>query len=156
MFCSAITLNRSRDAVDDLQLTEWMLSHGANPNASCYFDITPLSIAAEKASLQVLQCLVNHGALVQQGQALHYAIRSKREDLIVEYLIENGADVNSIMFQNHDRSFHHFKCFGLGTPLHEARGDERLIDLLLKNGADATIPDTKGKLPPIRTYNTKY
>jgi ankyrin repeat protein len=100
-----------------LELVRWLVQHGANPNARCKFDITPLSLAATHASYEVIELLFELGASVKYGQPLTYAARHNRPDDIIELLLRKGALVNSLMFQNHDLSFHHFKSLGLGTAL---------------------------------------
>ncbi|KAJ9638605.1 hypothetical protein H2204_004081 [Knufia peltigerae] len=136
-------------AISDPSLTKWLLQRGADPNARCRFDITPLSIAAQEASLKVIEILMEFGASTSYGQPLHYAVRYDRPDNIIQYLIHAGALVNQLMFQTHLPSFYHFKHLGLGTPLHEAahQKSKRIIRLLLRNGADPNIADTLGLLP---------
>lgn len=139
----------ARVALFDYDLTKWLLQRGANPNARCHFDITPLSIAAERASLRVIQLLFDFGASVRFGQPLHYAVRHERSDDILALFLRRGAPINQIMFQEHLPSFCHFKELGLGTPLHEAAStnNRRTFSFLLQNGADPTVENTIGQIP---------
>ena len=56
------------------------------------------------------------------------------------------------MFRNHPVSYCQFGYIGLGTPLHEAArvNNDRLFQLLLKNGADIQIKNTLGELAEVR------
>lgn len=134
-----------------MELTKWLLLQGADPNARCHFDITPLSIAAQTSSLEILRLLFNFGASVHFGQPLHYAVRSQRPNDIIKLFIDEGAPLNSLLFQNHEVSYYHFESLGLGTPLHEAahQNNTRIIRLLLQNGADPGVRDSLGKLPTL-------
>ncbi|OAG44162.1 hypothetical protein AYO21_01619 [Fonsecaea monophora] len=126
--------------LDDMEATKWMIAHGALPNARCRFDITPLSIA-----------LFDAGASVKFGQPLHYAVRHQRPQAIIQLLLSKGASINQVMFSNHSASYLQFECLGVGTPLHEAAKakNKGLIKLLMANGADPSIPDSRGKLPEL-------
>jgi ankyrin repeat protein len=151
-YMHCLLLTRYSASLFDPELLEWLVrEHHANPNARCKFDITPLSIAAQSASLPVIELLFQLGASVKYGQPLHYAVRSNRSNDIIEFLLRKGASPNSIMFEGDAASFHHFQAFGLGTPLHEAvhQGNERLVRLLLQNGAREDIVDTLGRRPGI-------
>lgn len=126
-----------------------MIENGANPNARCRYDITPLSIVAMSAPLDVIELLFDRGASVRFGQPLHYAVRQQRPEAIIRLLIQKGADVNGIMFRGDAVSFNHWKDFCLGTPLHEAArtGNNALFKLLVQNGGDESIKDSGGNLP---------
>ncbi|KIW64199.1 hypothetical protein PV04_09152 [Phialophora macrospora] len=140
------------DALFDAELVRWLIEHGADPNARCRYDITPLSVAAGSASREVIELLFELGASVQYGQPLHCAVRANREDDIVELLLEKGASPNAVMFQDHPVSFCQFECLGLGTPLHEAarQKNDRLMQLLLKHGANPQIRNTFGEFAQVR------
>jgi ankyrin repeat protein len=91
-------LTVSRDALFDPELVRWLVEHGADPNARCRYDITPLSIAVGYALRDVILLLFELGASIQYGQALHCAVRASREDEIIELLLQKGASPNAIMF----------------------------------------------------------
>ncbi|KIX92101.1 uncharacterized protein Z520_12185 [Fonsecaea multimorphosa CBS 102226] len=139
------------DALFDPLLVKWLIDHGANPNARCSYDITPLSIAVREGSRHVIEMLLELGASIKYGQPLHYAVRANRENDIIELLLRKGASPNKIMFEDHLVSFLQFQCLGLGTPLHEAASqkNDALIQLLLRHGADSKIRNTLGELPHV-------
>lgn len=72
-----------RYATDDLDLTTWLLSYGADPNASCELNKTPLSAAVQYSSLEVIKLLFARGGSVKQGRhnsilrAVRYTIPRK-------------------------------------------------------------------------------
>lgn len=139
-------------ALFDPELVQWLVAHGANPNARYKFDITPLSMAGKSASKEVIELLFKLGASTEYGQPLHCAVEKDRPDEIIMLLLKKGAPINGIMYEEHEFSYHHWKDFGLGTPLHEAArvGNERLVRLLQKYGANPGIRDTLGELPQLK------
>ncbi|OAG43048.1 hypothetical protein AYO21_02667 [Fonsecaea monophora] len=138
-------------ALSDPELVQWLVEHGADPNATCYFDITALSVAAASASKEVIELLFKLGASADRGQPLHYAVINGRSDDIVTLFLNKGTPINARMFESHPRSFAQRECLGLATPIHEAvkAKNVRLVQLLLKYGANMNIPDTLGQLPQL-------
>lgn len=128
----------------------WFLSHGANPNATCDLDITPLSIAIRDAPFEIVRILYDYGGSIEYGQLLHYAaVRSLPDRLdVVNYFLDRGAPINRVMYENRPDSYQQEELSGLGTPLHSAarKGDLDLVDLLLAKGADPSIKNSWGKL----------
>lgn len=139
-----------RYAVEDRNLTAWFLDQGADPNAPCGLDKTPLSAAVQYAPLDVVQMLFAHGGSVKHGQLLHYAVWRELEDrsAAVRYILEMGASVNVVMYHNKSESYLDRQVFGLGTPLHDAAalGDMDVLQILVQKGADVHIRDTRGHL----------
>ncbi|KAL9098641.1 MAG: hypothetical protein Q9163_005740 [Psora crenata] len=137
-------------AIKDTKLTLWFLAHGADPNATCGLDITPLSIAVREASFEIIQIMFDHGGSTEHGQLLHFAaIRGLPDRLdVLSYLLNKGAPVNSLMFENSVESYEQEKFSGLGTPLHSAAsaGCLEVVDMLLSKGADPLIKNSRGKL----------
>lgn len=137
-------------ACEDKDLARWLLGRGADPNATNGLDITPLSIAVQDASLEIIHILFDFGGFIKRGQLLHFAARRvlpDRVDILV-YLLEKGAPVNGIMFQNCTESYDQEKHVGLGTPLHSAAqgGHLDLVETLLLRGANPLIQDSNGRL----------
>lgn len=149
-----------RYAVEDADLTAWLLAHGADPNAGCFTDKTPLSAAVQKAPLAIIEMLFANGGSIEHGQLLHSAIWRKLDDreTVVDYLIQKGALVNAIIFQNRPKTYLLRQAFGLGTPLHDAaaRGDEDAARMLLSRGARTDIKDSCGSLPVERASSSGF
>ncbi|KAK1061028.1 hypothetical protein LTR74_011369 [Friedmanniomyces endolithicus] len=138
-------------AVEDIDLCRWFLCHGADPNAGCGLDKTPLSAAVQYGPLEVIELLFNHGGTIECGQLLHFAVWRHLSDRldIVKYIIRKGASVNMLMYQNRPDCYIQREAFGLGTPLHAAatEGDLEVVRLLLDEGAEISIQDSLGTFP---------
>ena len=142
----------SSDALLDRDLTKWLLENGADPNARCYCDVTPLSIVASFALLEVIQLLFMYGASAKHGAPLYCAVQAERLNEILTFLIDKGAAINERTFENDVISHNHYADFyPWGTPLHEAatKQNDRIFNLLLSNGADRTIKNNFGVAPAI-------
>lgn len=139
-------------ALDNRQLCEWFLSHGADPNAQCRFDETPLSVAVMRAPRDIIELLFQHGGSIEKGQLLHCAVHRHKPDHldIIRMLLDKGCNINAIRYENHSESYGYYNLlFGLGTPLYEAAEYNRLavVELLLANGANPLIRNTWDQLP---------
>jgi ankyrin repeat protein len=135
--------------VNDLDFTKWLLNQGANPDAGCYLDITPLSFAVRGAQLSTINTLLDRGS-VTKGQLLHHAVeRSEGAVEVLRMLISRGASLNKIQYSEHRNSWDHEHFKGLGTPLHRAVELRKvdIVQFLLHMGADRDIRDTKGRTP---------
>ena len=136
-------------AVRSEQQTRWFLGEGANPNARCDWDNTPLSYAVREASLPTLALLVNHGGDLSRGQLLHFAVARQAPGrlAVVEWLLANGAHVNARMYENDRPSWIENRPLGMGTPLHKAveMNDEMTVRLLLSYNADRHVLDSVGR-----------
>jgi ankyrin repeat protein len=68
-----------------------LVEHGADVNG---WDVLP--VAARNDDIEIVKCLVEHGADVKAGDndALRYAVKENHQQ-IVQYLIQNGADANA-------------------------------------------------------------
>ncbi|KAM3417822.1 hypothetical protein BST61_g6047 [Cercospora zeina] len=130
----------------------WFLSNGADPNAICQMDITPLSVAVAVARYSVVEQLFTHcpATTVFRGQLLHHAAgRDVPEDcdMILRLVLRRcQLDVNAIMYQDHCFSYEVCKIVGLGTALHEAARTGRLstVHTLIAHGADISVRDSLG------------
>ncbi len=130
------------------ELVLLLIDNGCKVNVFDDFGNTPLTTAAGHGNLNVVKVFVDNGAnlepgickrksCISRGQTpLHAA--SWRNPEIMEYLIEQGADVN---VQNLDGN----------APLHgAARSDSiRSVDVLCKNGGNVNIQNKKGITPLI-------
>ncbi|GES59634.1 ankyrin repeat protein [Aspergillus terreus] len=70
-------------AVDDEEMTLWLLDHGADPNKQCSIDLTPLSYAVEQAPLSTVKLLLDRGGDVHKGQLLHHAVERQTDTIEV-------------------------------------------------------------------------
>lgn len=128
-------------------MTTWLLDHGADPNARCHIDYTPLSYAVRYADLPTIDLLLRRGGDIKKGQLVHNAVYRESDTIkVMKGLIDRGAPFNSLMYQDDQASRHMFP-FMVETPLHAAvalkRGD--IIRYLVSKGADANIKNFKGQ-----------
>jgi ankyrin repeat protein len=80
-------------------MTTWLLGRGADPNARCDIDYTPLSYAVKYADLPTINLLLRHGGDVRKGQLVVNAIYRESHTLkVVKDLIDRGAPLNSLMY----------------------------------------------------------
>lgn len=110
-----------------------------------------MSAAMTLASLDTVKMLFEHGGNIHRGQLLHNAVLRKgpESDVVelVELLLSKGALINEIKYINHAVSYRELCPYSLGTPLHYAVRECKLnvVSYLLRNGADPSIQDTKGR-----------
>lgn len=94
--------------------------------------------------------MFDHGGSIEHGQLLHFtAIRGLPDCIdVLSYLLDKGAPINSVMYENSVDSYEQEKFSGLGTPLHSAAATGRLemVDMLLSSGADPLTKNSRGKL----------
>ncbi|KAI7364332.1 hypothetical protein KC367_g8753 [Hortaea werneckii] len=138
-------------AVHDRDMVQWFLQNGANPDARCNLDLTPLSVAVEVGQFEVVKLMMGESRQIRSGQLLHHAVRREVPDCaqVVKYIIGQGADVNEVMYQQDIKSYLQQEAFGLGTPLHEAAklGKLDVIELLGRYHANPLIEDSLGMTP---------
>ncbi|RMZ33130.1 hypothetical protein D0859_02713 [Hortaea werneckii] len=147
--CSTATLSLFLEmgclAVYDRGMVQWFLQNGANPNARCNLDLTPLSVVVEVGQFEVGVDEYDPDSFI------HHAVRREAPDCaqVVEYILGQGADVNEVMYQHDIKSYLQQEAFGLGTPLHEAAklGKLDVIELLGRYHANPLIEDSLGMTP---------
>ncbi|KGO42211.1 hypothetical protein PEX1_025730 [Penicillium expansum] len=135
------------DALDDLEMTTWLLDHGADPNRRCNIDFTPLSYAIEHASLPIVNLLLNRGGDVTKGQVLHHAVARESDAVeVLKLLIAQGAPINGIMYRDHQPSWDMYLFMG-ETPLHKAVFLRKVdvIHYLLGEGAELNVKDVRNR-----------
>lgn len=146
-----------------LSSVRWLIKHGANPNSRAGPD-TPLTVAVKYASPDMAALLIRRGAQVKGSTALSEAAARGNLEM-VRCLVDHGAEVNGIVFDQYSRMEDIAK--GLGGPLHAATrvtwtGPEWMdeldpekfeedqagvIDFLMERGAFPKLKDTKGRTP---------
>lgn len=144
-----LLLTNCRRTFDDEKLCNWLLDRGADPNAKCVLDFTPLSVAVQEAPLVIIKLLFDKGGSIEHGQLLHYAVRRDQPDYleVLQFILDKNPHVNQIMYENHPQSYELQKAFGIATPLHEAAemGKLDVVNALLAKGADRTVKDARGE-----------
>ena len=137
--------------LSSLPVVKWFLAHSASPNLqpNAYLSTTPLTSAAEYASLEINELLVSHGASVWQGDPLHAAIRSERTDreAVLRYLLGKGAPVNILEHQSNSPKLKiQLTRTSVQSPLQEAVAREKcnLVRVLVEFGADWEQRNSKG------------
>lgn len=102
------------------------------------------------ASFSTIKLLFDRGGTIQHGQLLHYAVARDASDCleVIDFLLDKGAPINDVMYQNRLKDYYHWRRFGLGTPLHYAAdiGKRHVVEHLLRRGADPLIKDARGKM----------
>ncbi|GIJ98645.1 hypothetical protein Aspvir_000763 [Aspergillus viridinutans] len=120
-------------AIEDDEMTIWLLHHAADPNRQCSIDFRPLSYAVDRAPLRTIKLLLDRGGDGRKGQLPHHAI-DEQEDVVdvLAMLLERGAALNSKMYETHYFSWRLYYFMGLGTALHKA-ADLGKIDAVLSD-----------------------
>ena len=113
-----------------IEVSRLLFTHGADINARCADDLTPLHIALREGHLGIGKWLLNHGAdtkcqTMRGATPLHFAVDNGHLE-VCRMLLEHDADVNFL--QNGDGS----------TPLLLAleSGHLSVAQLLLDHDAD--------------------
>lgn len=143
-------LNRGYSRVlHDIDLVRWFVTHGANPNVAAPSWPSPLEVAAWRASLEVIQILVQHGGRVYPGNALPAAAQTSLPDRthVLAYFLDQGAPIDTIEYDFNKKVYKIFDVKAFGTALHHAtkRGNEQLVRFLLERGAKVSLKDSMGK-----------
>jgi len=129
--------------LNDADLAEVLLNHGAEPDIADDRGRTALHYAVFNDRCGIAEILISRGASLTAVDKLgHTPLCLSARDGYVEMselLIKNGADTN---FQNNDNGI---------TPLHRAvcEGHLDMVKLLVRNGADVNRKDSQG-LRPLR------
>lgn len=134
------------------ETTAWFLAHGADPNAECDLDITPLSVAVGRAPLSIVNLLFESGGSVNHGQLLHYAATRSSSDTneVLDLLMRQGArGINARLHEHRPHDYGMLKFTGLGTPLHIAVEEGLLstVRYFVEHGADTAIKTSRGDTP---------
>jgi|SRR5215469_914111 len=133
-----------RQALNNKDIIRWFLEHGANPNGACLHGCTVTTAAAQSSPLCVIKLLVEHGGTLTGTDVIALAAVSHNNGRpgrleVVEYLLDNGAPINTYLFENSfDEVPSMISMYGLETALqHATRGGKKdMVELLLRRGAD--------------------
>ena len=120
------------------EVVQAVISHGADVNVMNENNVTALMIACGRGNMHVINVLLNAGANPRISDAddhtwLHEAVRGGYSQVVLETMINHGADVNATIKNNR-------------TPVMIAceNGNENVINVLLSAGADPNIADADG------------
>lgn len=129
-------------------VAQMLLTHGADINARCRYQKTPLHHAIEKGNISMVSFLLAAGADfeardIAERTPLHAAIESRLENM-VHILLEAGADADAKDKCGHD---------ALGAANHALRKSPEITSLLAKHqkamrsSAASRQPSASGSLP---------
>lgn len=94
--------------------------------------------------------MFEYGGSTKHGQLLHYAVYRTESDCLemLDFLLERGAPIGNVMYQNRVDMYLMRMAFGLGIPLHKATQIGRLdvVKHLIRRGADPLIPDARRQI----------
>lgn len=103
--------------------------------------------AGAYASLPIVKLLYALGA--SHRDVLQSAAESNAEGRlqVMEYLLNDGADINEVKWKHHQKSYENFGALELGTALHYAakNGYVDKVELLLRRGARVDVLDSTRK-----------
>jgi ankyrin repeat protein len=156
------------------EVAAFLLSHGAETHGTDMWGRTPLMLACQGGQLGMVRLLFQHtggqGLTAADGvrkTALHYAVDGAHEE-VVTFLLSNGAQATlkgygrsspiALAFEQGHMGvlrvlLQHIQAQGLQDGyemvLHEAadKGQEELVRLLLRHGADANRMNEGGEAP---------
>lgn len=126
----------------NLNLVRYMMESGFDPNGDWVPGSTRsgnLYIACGDACLEIVECLLEHGAVVAHSGATRVAARKGRID-VLEALLQNGADLNEIYTRNNGTGLR-----GLHSMSPFASGQIATVEWLLQCRADVNIRNMEGK-----------
>ncbi|KAF7623202.1 ankyrin repeat-containing domain protein [Aspergillus flavus] len=131
-------------AFEDVELLDWFLDHGADPNKESRIrDCTPLSYAVMEAPFNIVKYLFENGGQLKRGQLLHYAAMRRKDDSyeVLQFIYNEDPDYNELQINKllDEGTSHHLMNYrsGLGTPLHYAAssGSVDMVSFQLDKGA---------------------
>ena len=142
--------------IGSLNITKWLLEHGANPNARNNYGEVPLQCVGNDNRAAIIQALKNYGAqsvtsyddrssldpLIARMRALKckYAISAEQQRHLLELLprIRQGESVNLVLPNTYGNTALHYSC-GIGSL--------SITKWLLTHGANPNIRNHNGKTP---------
>ncbi|KAL8670953.1 MAG: hypothetical protein Q9168_004536 [Polycauliona sp. 1 TL-2023] len=151
-------------ALDDDEMTRWLLERGADPNAekirrpntslSDRMGETALSKAMWNTPFERIRLLFDYGGpkSIHCGSLLYYALGRGLPDRleVLEFLLRKGADLTRYLHHDRPEAARQDEWIGgRGTPLHSAAraGMIDAVKLFIAWGADFSMPDSQGVLP---------
>ena len=128
--------------VQSIPVIDALLDSGIDIDTQDPFCFTCLHHACEKDNLNLVKFLVEHGANVNIDSVCGYPINlcspTKEGVDIAKYLISKGADLHLANSESHIEPLLHMAV---------KSGDFDFINLILKEGIDPNVKDSKGITP---------
>lgn len=133
---------------NNIDWVRYCLEHGADPNKDLIEEYrTPLAAAAGNGNVEMVQLLLDYGAVIKGSGAIVVAAEEGHGDIVL-LLLENGADIDEIGVEGPpgDRRFE-----DLGSALHKGivNGHEELAVWLIDVGASTDEGDGQGRTPEV-------
>lgn len=135
--------------LEDDVCVRWLLDYGADPNARCAVNLTPLSDAVRLAPISIINLLFDHGGDVTKGELLHHAMDRDNDNAtmlqVITLLLDKGAPINRNMYEDDELGMQMCTQRSM-TPLHYA-AVKNLVDiarLLVHRGANVHKLDNAG------------
>lgn len=130
---------------NSINAARFLVNHGANVNVKDQLQDSPYLYAGAEGKLEILKMTVAAGADLQSvnrygGTALTPAAHHGHEE-VVRYLLTTTIDVNQVNSLGWTALLEAV-ILGDGGPVYQ-----RIIELLLKAGADTSLADDKGVTP---------
>ena len=120
------------------EVVQAVISHGADVNVMNENNVTALMIACGRGNMHVINVLLNAGANPRISDAddhtwLHEAVRGGYSQVVLETMINHGADVNATIKNNRT-----------ALMIVTVHGNRKAIYVLLSAGADPNSADADG------------
>ena len=128
-----------------LEVLEYMLKEGANPNYVNAYGNTPIIYAAMARQKEAIKLLMQHGADVNQAKAFGVSIFKLSciygDEMVKTMLTSHNADVNKI-YSNLAVKTHNQNTTALMSFAEKCQLSS--VKILVENGADISVKDSKG------------
>lgn len=131
------------------QNAKMLLSHGAKVDCDDMKGMTLVADAMNYADLELIELLVEHGALLNATPEMFAEDEEKQPFHLLNFAVDDGlVDVAKYLLEKGQVPLNTLDYTGW-APLHLAAGHNNLelLNLLLEKGADANIKDVDGNTP---------
>ena len=136
-------------STDDIELAKFLLANGADVNLHLQTgQFSALAVAARSASVEMVELLIGAGAVIDQSAAVMLAAELGRVD-VVRCLIRHGADFNITKNRNRFVPLHP-EDEGSALLKASAAGHVAVVELLLEKGASVDLRDGIGRTALMR------
>ena len=129
--------------VRDVDMLQFLLSRGADPNADADHFTAALEKAAWRGDVSIVKELLDAGAQLETRSALPDAAQQGHSDLI-SYLLDRGAGIDEIP-DNDSIAEHHKVQMKNALCAAALYGQSAVVELLLRRGADSKVKDRNNR-----------